>query len=761
MKENNLLGKEIFGYTVQEVLGTGTFGTVYKVAKQNASGYYVRALKHITIPSEEQYESVLNSMGGDCEKANNYFEKSLEGIVREIRVLNELSEAGATHIVKYYENQVDVIDNPRCYDVYILMEYLSTLQEHIKANGFTVKNVVELGLDILEGLMACHSNGIIHRDIKEDNIFYSDKGGYKIGDFGVARIIKHAETAGAVKGTPNYIAPEIITNKDSDNKSVDLYALGIVLYRLLNYNRNPFLPHYPNAYTSQDEEEAYVKRINGMLPEEPCFGGDAIGRVIIKAISDKNTRYQSAENFHDALKSALQNTADVVLKQRVDIVDEVSSSAHTDISQATKYGATYNELVYCESVSNVKSSSRSLQNTENHEDINKKLFATIDEGSDTTKFGDLKNVRIVEDTQAEEMPSEGQSSFGQYFTKKWAMRGLSVLIVISIATYFIFSTSPKKVLKDYINAIGVADFGKAYQCLDVKEFPTLSSAGYLKFVEYARNDKDNNIYKLSQNELGEVTLSEGVEKNGILSFEAIIAVKRKENGTKLKYTVLVEKTKTGPFGFFTGYKIAGNGVYAVPKINCLTGTEQITIDNVNLAGKGDSLILNKPVFYGWHDVECKGKFYEPVKQRAFFDKASGMLQLDSKKFKLNSVANEALYEASKEFTALFLPTTLTDNGYKQCKAVEDEKSINDMYDSFNEGFKQVGVSHIKIEDGKILTSYAGANGNLHCQYQFFGVYEKNGLPEKKCTGTIYFEYVYEGGQLLVAKVNDYNIHLED
>lgn len=761
MKENNLLGKEILGYTVQEVLGTGTFGTVYKVAKQNASGYYVRALKHITIPSEKQYEGVLNSMGGDCEKANNYFEKSLEGIVREIRVLNELSEAGATHIVKYYENQVDVIDNPRSYDVYILMEYLSTLDEHIKANGFTVKNVLELGLDILEGLMACHGNGVIHRDIKEDNIFYSDKGGYKIGDFGVARVLKHAETAGAVKGTPNYIAPEIITNKASYNESVDLYALGIVLYRLLNYNRNPFLPHYPNAYTSQDEEDAYAKRINGMLPEEPCFGGDTIGKVIIKAISDKNTRYQSAENFYNALQSALQNTEDVVLKRRVDIADEVSRSGHTDISQTTKYGATYKEIIYSESISNITSSSKGLQNIQNHEDINKKLFATIDEGSDTNKFGDLKNARIVEDAQSEEMPSEGQSSHRRYFAKKWTAMVLAVLIVLSGATYFMFNSSPKKVLKDYINAIAVADFGKAYQCLDVKEYPTLSSAGYLKFVEYARNDKDNNLYKLSQNEIGEVTLSEGIEKNGILSFEANIAVKREENGTNIKYTVLVEKTRTGPFGLFTGYKISGNEVYAVPKINCLTGTEQITIDNVNLAGKDEGFAFNKPVFYGWHDVECKGKFYEPVKERAFFDKTSGMLQLDSKKFKLNSVANEALYEASKEFAALFLPATLTDNGYKQCKAVADEKSINDMYANFNEGFKQVGVSHIKIEDGKILTSYAGANGNLHCQYQFFGVYEKNGLPEKKCTGTIYFEYVYEGGQLLVAKVNDYNIHLED
>ena len=94
MAQTNLIGKNIFGYTVSEKLGSGAFGTVYKVIKTNAAGQYVRALKHITIPTEKQYYSVLNSMGGDVSKADSYFSQMLNNIVSEIRILNDLSEIG-------------------------------------------------------------------------------------------------------------------------------------------------------------------------------------------------------------------------------------------------------------------------------------------------------------------------------------------------------------------------------------------------------------------------------------------------------------------------------------------------------------------------------------------------------------------------------------------------------------------------------------------------------------------------------------------
>ena len=176
MVQTNLIGKNILGYTVSEKIGSGAFGTVYKVIKENVSGQYIRALKHITIPTEKQYNSILNSMGGDVSKANSYFSQMLNNIVSEIKILNSLSEKGVQHIVRYYENDIVISDSPRRYDIFILMEYLTPLEDFMQRKEFLVRDVVKLGLEVLYGLQSCHNNGVIHRDIKDDNIFVSDKG---------------------------------------------------------------------------------------------------------------------------------------------------------------------------------------------------------------------------------------------------------------------------------------------------------------------------------------------------------------------------------------------------------------------------------------------------------------------------------------------------------------------------------------------------------------------------------------------------------
>ncbi len=317
MVQTDLIGKNILGYTVSEKLGSGAFGTVYKVIKTNAAGQYVRALKHITIPTEKQYNSVLNSMGGNVSKADSYFSQMLNNIVSEIRILNDLSEKGVQHIVRYYENDILVTDSPRRYDIFILMEYLTPLEDFILDNEFTVRDVVKLGLDVLSGLRVCHNNGIIHRDIKDDNIFVSTEGKYKIGDFGISKVLKDSSKAESIKGTPNFLAPEVYLGKEGYTKSVDLYSLGIVLYRLLNYSRNPFLPRFPEQFYAKDEDSAFEERMKGKIPDLPSLGGENIGRVVVKAISGKDERFKTVDEFFDALKNALNNTADETLLEKI------------------------------------------------------------------------------------------------------------------------------------------------------------------------------------------------------------------------------------------------------------------------------------------------------------------------------------------------------------------------------------------------------------------------------------------------------------
>ncbi|MDO4345547.1 MAG: protein kinase [Eubacteriales bacterium] len=369
MAQTNLIGKNIMGYTVTEKLGSGAFGTVYKVVKTNAAGQYVRALKHITLPTEKQYNSVLNSMGGDVSKADSYFSQMLNNIVSEIRILNDLTEKGVQHIVRYYENDILVTERPKRYDIFILMEYLTPLEDFIQNENFCVRDVAKLGSDILCGLQSCHDNGVIHRDIKDDNIFVSDKGEYKIGDFGVSKILKDSSKVESLKGTPNFLAPEVYLGKESYTKSVDLYSLGIVLYRLLNYGRNPFLPRFPEQYFTQDEDRAFEERMCGKTPDPPVLGGEEIGQVIVKAISDSSGRFQNASDFINALELAINKTSPEALNKSVKL--STISSAHMKAEPEQKqYVSTIGETV-------PRSSFEEYVKDDRSNSINKHLFESI------------------------------------------------------------------------------------------------------------------------------------------------------------------------------------------------------------------------------------------------------------------------------------------------------------------------------------------------------------------------------------------------
>lgn len=323
MSQTNLIGRNILGYTVSEELGTGEFGTVYKVIKANISEQYVRALKHITIPTERQYRSMLNYMDDNVSRVDSYFLQMINNIVSEIRIINNLSEKGGQHIVRYYENDILVTDLPRRYDIFILMEYLTPLEDFIRGVDFLVSDVIRLGLDVLNGLRLYHDNGIIHQDIKDNNIFVSNKGEYKIDGFDVSKFFKASSKDESLKGTLNFLAPEVYLGEEGYKKSDDLYSLGIVLYRLLNYRRNPFLPQFPEQLYAQDEDIALEKRMSRKTPDMPVLGGKEIGRAIVKAISNRTERFQTADEFINALEFAVKNTPPMILNRKIKF--EISS----------------------------------------------------------------------------------------------------------------------------------------------------------------------------------------------------------------------------------------------------------------------------------------------------------------------------------------------------------------------------------------------------------------------------------------------------
>lgn len=309
MMDINLVGQQIQGYTITRKLGSGGYGTVYLGIKEELGKQYQTAVKYISIPDAEGYETVLQDYGYDKSATQEYFEEIASKITSEINMLMELSKRDNRYIVAYYDHEIQRHTEPLRYEIFMRMEYLTPLSRHIRQNGMTVGDVIRLGINMCDALSLCHDNGIMHRDIKEANIFISENGNFKLGDFGVAKSAIETSQTGSIKGTASYMAPEIYQREPYD-KSVDIYSLGIVLYKLLNHQRLPFMPDAPAQFTADDKIMAETRRLKGEIPPLPANAESKLGEIIVKACSAKEERYKKAEDFRDCLQAMMQSLSE-------------------------------------------------------------------------------------------------------------------------------------------------------------------------------------------------------------------------------------------------------------------------------------------------------------------------------------------------------------------------------------------------------------------------------------------------------------------
>ena len=166
----------------------------------------------------------------------------------------------------------------------------------------------------------CQKKGLIHRDIKPESIFINETGQFKLGDFGVSKTVEKTTGGLSKKGTESYMAPEVYLGKPY-GASVDIYSLGLVLYRLMNANRLPFLPQAPQPITFADRENALIQRMRGASIIPPSKAGESFGRVILKACEYlPEDRYRTAAEFHEALLG-VQEQQSFKMKETVGMFD--------------------------------------------------------------------------------------------------------------------------------------------------------------------------------------------------------------------------------------------------------------------------------------------------------------------------------------------------------------------------------------------------------------------------------------------------------
>ena len=288
-------------WQIGELIGQGAYGKVYKAFKQEHSLLSVAAIKVITIPQSDAELEALRAEGLDERSSRTYFSDIVGDFINEIKLMESMK--GVSNVVSVEDFKVIEHEDSIGWDIFIRMELLTPFPKYIEGKTLTEDEIIKLGCDVCTALEFCSKLNIIHRDIKPDNIFVSRFGDFKVGDFGVAKQLDKTASMLSAKGTHSYIAPEVL-HAQSYDRSVDIYSLGIVLYKLLNDNRHPFITADAAPISYKDRENAIARRLSGEPLPPPCNASPELAGIILTACSyDPNKRFKNPT----ALKKALLN----------------------------------------------------------------------------------------------------------------------------------------------------------------------------------------------------------------------------------------------------------------------------------------------------------------------------------------------------------------------------------------------------------------------------------------------------------------------
>lgn len=278
-----------------EKIGEGSFGKVYKAKRTERGRSFYSAIKIISIPaSKGELDSVRSEMNNE-QSTREYFRNLVEDCIQEIYTMEHF--CGNSHVVSFEDFKVVEYLDEIGWDISIRMEYLTSFMDYCTGKELTEKEVIKLGCDLAMALIYCRKLNIIHRDVKPENIFVSRFGDFKLGDFGIAREQAHTMSNMSKKGTYSYMAPEIYKGEKYDS-SIDIYSLGIVLYKLMNQNRLPFLSLDKQLITYRDKETALARRMAGEKMPAPVNASASFSHIILKACAyEPGKRYRKPEDM--------------------------------------------------------------------------------------------------------------------------------------------------------------------------------------------------------------------------------------------------------------------------------------------------------------------------------------------------------------------------------------------------------------------------------------------------------------------------------
>jgi len=275
-------------YQVIEELGHGGMGRVYKVFDTNIKEKIALKLLRSEIAVDKE---------------------TIERFSNELKFARKIS----------HHNVCRMFDLGKAEGTtFITMEFVpgEDLKKFIRKSGqLGAGRAVSIAKQICEGLVEAHHLGVVHRDLKPQNIMVDEDGNVRIMDFGIARSLrgKGITGAGVMIGTPEYMSPEQVEGKEVDQRS-DIYSFGIILYEMLT-GRVPFEGDTPFTIGVKHKSETprNPRELNTQIPVD-------LGRLVLKCLEkEKAQRYQTAAELHadlEKVEQGLPTTERIVSKRK-------------------------------------------------------------------------------------------------------------------------------------------------------------------------------------------------------------------------------------------------------------------------------------------------------------------------------------------------------------------------------------------------------------------------------------------------------------
>lgn len=249
-------------------------------------------LKQISIPeSQTQVEALLiTGAAANEEEALHYYEQRVADYEDSLKALAPLR--GSSNCATYLGYQVCAREEGIGFELSLLSERYVTLPEYLHENAMTHLRALNLGLDLCTALCEMRGQDLIHRNVKPENIYLNAMGGFMLGDLGAARISQLKFCAMPDRMISAYTAPEIADAMGDFNPTVDIYSVGMVLYRILNGNHGPFEDENTSAAA------ANKMRLSGEPLPSPLYADYELAAIVLKACAfEPADRFQSPDEL--------------------------------------------------------------------------------------------------------------------------------------------------------------------------------------------------------------------------------------------------------------------------------------------------------------------------------------------------------------------------------------------------------------------------------------------------------------------------------